>query len=339
LIDLKNVERGAQVLQKLGAVQRWPFWIRITITGLALATAYQFQIPLERDLPGEPFLLFLLVVIGTTLGFGARVGLLSVALSTFLSLYFFDPVGSPELRYASDLEKVELYAILAIGCVVGFAYLGSALIEAGDKSEADKDKSILLRELVHGVANNFSAIAALIHMKSVSISDIKAKSVLDDAIEQVKVMARVHRRLRAGGHDVSLDSQAFIHELCDDLKDSMARGRPISIECQADSRQLCIDQAVSLGLIINELVTNAIKHAFPNHRAGRIRVVFETHEDHWCLTVEDDGSGFDDRCNAGMGQDLVKGLSRQLGGDLRVKSTKSGSTFRLSIPQLLPAVQ
>jgi two-component system, sensor histidine kinase PdtaS len=324
------------VLQDLRAVQCWPLWVRLALMGVALGAAYVFQIPLERDWPGEPFLLFLLVVIGTTLCFGARLGLLSVALSTFLSLYFFEPVGSPELRYASDLDKIALYGVLALGCVAGFAHLANMLI---DKSDADKSKSILLRELVHGVANNFAAIAALIQMKSDSIRDNTAKSVLDDAIEQVKVMARVHRRLRAGGHDVSLDSKAFIDELCGDLKASMARNRPISIECHADSHPLDIDDAVPLGLIINELVTNAIKHAFPDQRAGRIRVGFEVHDGQSHLSVEDDGIGFNNHRNVGMGEDLVKGLAHQLGGDLRVKSSKTGSTFSLFIPQQSSAMR
>jgi two-component sensor histidine kinase len=324
------------VLPKVQAIQSWSLWIRLAITGSALAVTYLIQIPLERDWPGEPFLLFLLVVVGVTLAFGARIGLISVALSTFLSLYFFEPVGSPTLRYASDLEKILLYALLASGCVVGSAYIGNALKEAGSKIDADRSKSILLRELVHGVANNFAVIAALMHTarESVSVSDTKTKSVLDDAIEQVKVMARVHRRLRASGHDVSLDSKAFIHELCDDLKASMARGRPISIECKADSHPLCMDRAVPLGLIINELVTNAIKHAFPDQRPGRIRVGFEAVDEGLVLTVEDDGVGFDDQRNVGMGEDLVRGLLGQLGGELRMESTKSGSAFRLSIPYL-----
>jgi PAS domain S-box-containing protein len=90
---------------------------------VGLGAAYLLQIPAERDWPGEPFLLFLLVVIGTTLCFGARLGLISAAISAFLSLYFFEPVGSPTLRYASDLNKIALYAIMAFGCVVGFARL------------------------------------------------------------------------------------------------------------------------------------------------------------------------------------------------------------------------
>jgi two-component sensor histidine kinase len=225
---------------------------------------------------------------------------------------------------------------LAIGCVVGFATFGDAVIRAGERKDADKHKSILLRELAHGVANNFAAIAALIHTarESISAHDSRAKSVLDDAIEQVKIMARVHRRLRANGQDVSLDSKVFIRELCDDLEASIARGRPISIDCIADSHPLCMDHGVSLGLVINELVTNAIKHAFPDQRVGHIRVTFAVHKEELRLSVADDGAGFAGRHTAGLGLDLVRGLSRQLGGELREQSSTAGSAFHLSVPHL-----
>jgi len=328
--------RSVQMSQVLPATQRWSLRIRLTITAVVLAATCLLQIPLERDVPGEPFLLFLLAVIGTTLGFGARVGFVSVGASTVLSLLFFEPIGSLRLHHTSDFIKIELYAILAGGCVIAFTSLANALIAARANSEAlnrlEENKSILLREMAHGVANNFASLSGLISMKSASISDSKAKSILDEAIEQIEVMACVHRLLRTGNQEVSLDSEAFFHELCGDLKASMARGRPISIECNVNSRPLFMDQAVPLGLIVNELVTNAIKHAFPDSRAGRIRVGLEARKDQLHLSVQDDGTGFDDHCKVGEGQDLVRGLSRQLGGDLRVESTNSGSTFLLTIP-------
>src|SRR5262249_18837545 len=168
----------------------------------------------------------------------------------------------------------------------------------------------------------------------------KAKSVLEEAVEQVGVMATVHRRLRTGNQEISLDSKAFIQELCDDLKASMARSLPITIESKADSRSLCMDQAVLLGLIVNELVTNAIKHAFPDNREGNIRVHLGAHEDQLHLLVADNGTGFGDgiQSNPGIGHDLVRGLSRQLGGELEVLSTKSGSNFRLVIPYTRPGL-
>jgi two-component sensor histidine kinase len=326
----------------LGAMQNWPLWIRLTLTVAALGATHLLQIPLEREVPGEPFLLFFIVVIASTLAFGPRVGFVSVGLSTLLSLYSFEPFGSLSLVHAADLVKVELYAILAGCCVVAFAGLGDALIAAGDETEALKrlgeKKSILLSELAHGVANNFAAVAALISLKSDSVSDTAAKAVLDEAIEQVKVMGRVHRRLRAGDQETTVDSQTLFHELCADLQASMARSRQHSIECRADSRPLCVDQAVLLGLIVNELVTNALKHAFPDGRAGRILVGFEALEGRSQLSVTDDGIGFHGRARsgAGMGQDLLWGLSHQLGGEPEIKSTRSGTSFLLSIPYVSP---
>jgi len=88
--------------------------MRLALTGVGLGAAYLLQIPPERDWPGEPFLLFFLVVIGTTLCFGMRLGLISAALSACLSVYFFEPVGSPTLRYASDLNKIMVYATLRL---------------------------------------------------------------------------------------------------------------------------------------------------------------------------------------------------------------------------------
>jgi PAS domain S-box-containing protein len=100
--------------------------------GVGLGVAYLLQIPQERDWPGEPFLLFLLVVIGTTLCFGTRLGLISAALSVFLSLYFFEPVGSPTVHYASDQEKILLYATIVFGCVgaILFAEVRTEQLEA-----------------------------------------------------------------------------------------------------------------------------------------------------------------------------------------------------------------
>jgi two-component system, sensor histidine kinase PdtaS len=324
-------------LQKLRATQGWPLPIRLTTTGVAVATTCLFQLPLERQVPREPFLLFFVVVIASTMAFGAGVGFVSAGLTTLLSVLFFEPVGTLALLHAGDLIAVELYAILAGGSVVAFARLGNALIAARKNADSlnllNESKSILLRELAHGVANNFASVAAFISLKSITISDVQAKSVLDEAIEQVRVMGQVHARLRAGHQDVSLDSQDFLQDLCDELAGSMARGRPISIECEADEHPLSADQAIALGLIINELVTNAIKHAFPEGRAGRIRVGFKALEDQLRLRVEDDGVGFAGRMpNGGMGQDVVKSLSRELRGELEVKTTIRGSSFRLSIP-------
>jgi two-component system, sensor histidine kinase PdtaS len=332
--------RGNAVAGNYPSNARWPLWGQIATTCAVLAVAYLFQHPLERSVPGEPFLLFLLVVISATLAFGSTAGFVAMGLSTFLSIYFFDPVDSLVLKHASDLIGIEVYAVVSGTSVVAFGRLGNALVAAGDKADSlersDQSKSLLLRELVHGVANNFATVTALMSLKSASVADTKAKLALVEAIEQVNVMARVHRRLRAYDQLASLDSRAFIHELCDDLE-GMVGGRPLQIERDADSCSLCMHQAVSLGLVLNELVTNAVKHAFPNGRAGRISVRFEAHNDGFRLLVEDDGVGFGcsapSGVNSGQGEELVRGLAHELGGDFRIVSSSQGSSCCLSIPR------
>jgi two-component sensor histidine kinase len=324
---------------KFQATQRWPLWSRVAITASAVIISYLVQIPLGDQVPGEPFLLFSLVVISATLAFGSQAGFVAVGLSTLLSLPFFEPHGSLSVFRATHLISIEVYAILAAVCVLAFSRLGKTLTALSEANEflarLDRSRALLLREAAHGVANNFATVAAFLSQRSISVGDIKARQSLDEAVEQVKVMARVHRRLRARDQDVSLDSAAYVRELCEDLK-QMASGQPIVIECEADSRPLCMHQAVLLGLILNELVTNAVKHAFPDGRAGRIRARLEALDTRLRLSVEDNGVGFDrssrNGADAGQGQALVLGLAQELEGDLDFQSTRSGSSFRLTFP-------
>jgi K+-sensing histidine kinase KdpD len=186
---------------KIQAARHWPLWWRMTITAAAVVVTYLVQVPLEHQVPGEPFLLFFLVVISATLAFGARAGLVAVGLSTALSIPFFEPYGLLSVNHATDLIKIQLYAILGSGCVIAFSRLGKTLVSLSQTNEtlvrSDKNRSLLLRETAHGVANNFATVAALLSMRSISVDDSKAKQALDEALEQVKVMARVHPRAAA----------------------------------------------------------------------------------------------------------------------------------------------
>jgi PAS domain S-box-containing protein len=146
--------------------------------GVALSVACLSQNPVERNWPGEPFLLFVLVVIGTTLFFGTRLGFISLAVSTFLSGYFFEPFSSPMVHKTVDQGKIALYVLLALGCVVGFAYLGNALREAGD---AEKNNSVLLREMMHGVTNSFATIATRSQTEQLRVLSAELRTIFHTA--------------------------------------------------------------------------------------------------------------------------------------------------------------
>jgi two-component sensor histidine kinase len=325
------------MLPLLRTTRAWPFWLRLAAAAAAVGGAYLCQLPLEAEVPGDPFLLFLLVILACTLAFGQGLGLSAVVLSAFLSTHFFEPGMSLRIHHAADLIRVELYAVLASLCVVVVARSSRAFTAAHEATlllaASESKKTVLLRELGHRVANNFATVASLIRRQAAGVSDPHAKSALDQAIEQVNVMARVHRRLHAGDEGASVDSRKFLVELCDDLSASMATGRLVSIECIAISRPLPLVQAVALGLIVNELVTNALKYAFPDDRTGSVRVHFEQRSHQLLLSVADDGVGMRIAYgNSGMGQQLVRALCQQLGGQLDIQSPNLGSHISVTFP-------
>jgi two-component sensor histidine kinase len=331
------------MLARLRAMHRWPLWARLGLATASVLAAHLLQVLLETEIPGEPFLLFYLIVIAVTALFGMGVGLYGVALSTLLCLFFFEPSYTFALHHASDLVKIELYALLAGASVVGLTYLTDALMAADEARQAlvrsETANSVLLRELGHRVANNFAAVASLIRRKANLVDDSEAKSVLNEAVEQVMVLARVHNRLRTESDEVSLDSKSFIEELCGDLKVLIASGRPVSIESHSVSRSLSVAQAIPLGLVVNELVTNAIKYAFPEGRAGTVRVILQEAGGCLRLRVEDDGVGLDAGRirSSGIGHELVRALCQQLGGMLEVESTSHGSRFSVAFPSAIRA--
>src|SRR5262249_28515990 len=154
----------------LRATRSIPLWLRTVISTCAVASAYLFQIPVEVEVPGEPFLLFFVIVIASTLAFGQRVGFLAPSLSSVLSCPFFDPGQSLSVTKAIDLEKVELYLIFSASIVPLAGAFAEALLSAYAENEVlarrEREKSLLLTELSHRVANNFSVVSAFMRQKA-----------------------------------------------------------------------------------------------------------------------------------------------------------------------------
>jgi two-component sensor histidine kinase len=310
-------------------------WIRIAITSVAVGVAYFLQIPVEIEVPGEPFLLFFAVCIGSTLLFGRGLGFLAVGASALLCLPFFEPHGSFNVYQAVDLVKVEMYALFSSAAVFVMARLSQTLIAADESNKRltrlEEQKSLLLSELSHRVANNFAAIAALIRQRSVSIADPQAKSVLLAATEQMRVMARIHGRLCLGDRAVSLDTRSFLEGLCQDVRTSIGSSSPILIECSAVSLILPVGAAVPLGLIVNELITNAVKYAFPDGHAGTIRVSLSEFGTRLRLSVRDDGVGLQaPGQGTGLGLHLVQALAKQIGSKVDIKSRERGTVISMT---------
>jgi PAS domain S-box-containing protein len=198
--------------------------------------------------------------------------------------------------------------------------------------QAVADKTVLLREINHRVKNSLQLVSGLLNLQRASIDDNLAKSLLKDASDRIAAVARVHYRLYQSDRFSTLDFAAFLEELCDDLAE--ASGMSVcDLVLEAGPLEINIDHAAPLGLIANELITNAIKHRDTDPAV--IRVALESGQGSYALTVSDQGPGlpadFNPAKSRTLGMRIVTALTRQLGGKLEMLPASKGTTFRVMV--------
>ncbi len=310
----------------------WPAAAQFVCTVAATISVFLVQFPLDSKGYGHPFALFLSCVFMVALMFGRPSGFFAVILSSLLSTTFFAPVNSIHLMHAFEYFQIEIYVALAVGAVIMADQIHRVLVSLSDiniqlASDASK-KTLQLREVVHRVANNFASLDALIRQRALASKDPNIQFAFEQASDLVHVVARLNNRLNVAAGDSAVDSGHFVSELCEDLQACARTG--ISIQCRAESHDIALTTAVPLGLIINELVTNALKYAFPDQRSGLILVSFSRQADHYHLLIKDDGIGMRTKSNGGgLGLHLLQGFSRAIKGTIDIRSTSSGTSTSL----------
>jgi two-component sensor histidine kinase len=203
---------------------------------------------------------------------------------------------------------------------------------ARQKLEQALDEQLsLLREVHHRVKNNLQAIIHLMEIERDRIADPHARSFLDGLRERAHTMALVYEQLYQSPSVARVDMDPYLEALGGRLQELLAAGRPIDVDVDAAGVSLDVSKAMPCGLIVNELVTNAFKHAFPldGRDRGRIRVALSQTVRTVRLEVSDDGIGVSDESQrqGAVGLQLVSLWARhQLGGQLTVRSER-GTTF------------
>jgi two-component system, sensor histidine kinase PdtaS len=306
----------------------WPLPIQFTCTIAVIMGAFLAEFPLEEKGNGTPFTLFVTCVCMITILFGRPSGFFAVALSAPLGTLFFRPVGSFQVAQAFDLFQIGCYVAFAVCAILVLDQVRRALIlfaETNAKLEEEStQKTLQLREVAHRMANNFASLDALIRQRAMASKDPKIQFAFEQASELVHVVARLNHRLSLAASDSKVDSGVFVPDLCEDLQACARDG--IRIECNAESHDLALGIAVPLGLIINELVTNAFKYAFPDERLGRVVVGFSREGGHYHLLVEDNGIGMSKHVKgSGLGLHLLRGFSRAIDGKIDIRSTSAGT--------------
>ncbi len=201
-----------------------------------------------------------------------------------------------------------------------------------------EQKQTLLQEMEHRVANSLQIIASILMLKARAVASPETRGHLQDAHQRVMSVAAVQSHLHAVEGIEQIAVRRYLSKLCDGLGRSMiAEDQPITLEVVADDGQLSSAQAVSIGLIVTELVINAVKYAFPAGRDGAlVRVRFESQGEDWKLTVSDNGVGKTPEAPGsapevgGLGTVIVQALVKQLDARLETDSGPGGMTVAVA---------
>ncbi|MDP1729908.1 MAG: sensor histidine kinase [Devosia sp.] len=175
---------------------------------------------------------------------------------------------------------------------------------------------------------------ALLRLQARSARDPLTRSELTLASNRVQVVSRVQHLLSRSGEAAVIDVRPFILELCEDLRQSLIGERHIALKAESAELQLRSARAVIVGLVMNELVTNAVKYAFPDGRTGTILVQITRRGSACHLVVADDGVGQSQLVGqgSGLGQRLIQSMAQQLAGTFKVEVTDGGRICTMDFP-------
>jgi two-component sensor histidine kinase len=193
-----------------------------------------------------------------------------------------------------------------------------------------RERDILLQEMQHRIANSLQIIASVLLLKARAVKSAETRRHLHDAHDRVMSVAAVQQHLQQSLGDVEVSP--YLTKLCDSLASSMIReSRPLSLMVRADKAVINSRTAVSLGLVVTELVINALKHAFPDGRGGRMLVVYAVEPSGWVLSVTDDGVGIPaGGAKPGLGTTVVQALAQQLGAEVAITDAGPGARIALT---------
>src|SRR5690606_5239784 len=204
--------------------------------------------------------------------------------------------------------------------------------------ESLKEKEILLKEVHHRVKNNLQVISSILNLQSSYIEDENTLNILRESQNRIKSMSFIHESLYQTKNFSSINFSDYIVNLTKNLVHSyQITSGNIEFDYEVEKLDLELDQAIPCGLIVNELVSNSLKYAFPNEAKGRLKLKLSEKKDLIYLGIEDNGIGlpkdFDHENTNTLGLQLVMTLVEQLDGNMELKSQK-GTNYLITFERL-----
>ncbi|TAJ91735.1 MAG: GAF domain-containing protein [Reyranella sp.] len=234
-----------------------------------------------------------------------------------------------------DFSADTLSFMIAAGAIIGSTLErrtspggeSAALAEAAAEA---RRREVLLRELQHRVKNNFQLILASISLQKRRFDPGETHRALDHITNRIHAISLAHDQLSPRQDAQTVDVAGYLRALCASIEQQVEN---VAIEIEADEIALSIERAMPLGLVVNEAVTNSVKHAFAG-RAGHIFVRLQAGVGfgEGRLVVIDDGNGFEKHESSGSGLKLIESLARQIGGQVSIESSRKGTSTSVTFP-------
>lgn len=235
--------------------------------------------------------------------------------------------------FTADTEEFMIAAAAVAGLVIARTNAEDAHDEAiaAFALEAQR-RTLLLSEMQHRVKNNFQTMMAMVQLRRARIPTEKGRSLADEIVDGIMAMSLAHEQLSPTRSGEIVELSAYLRALVASISKPH---EGVTIEVNAHEMEVGIDEAVPLGLIVNEAITNAVKHAFPERRGGRIDVqLLAERQGEALLCVADDGADGDEALEEGSGLKLMAGLARQLRGRIeREPRAEGGTVVRVRFPR------
>jgi two-component sensor histidine kinase len=313
-----------------------PRWV--TQLGVALLCAAAIEIIraiVNTVAPGSAVfaLIFPAIMVATLFArwlAGVLTGIISIGY-TFFIIYLPTAATRPVVNPRFAVFAVAVTAVLTILFAEIFRRAARRATQERDRQIADRD--LFLEEFDHRVKNNFTIVAGLLDMQRRRAADTATSEALGVALARIDSIARAHRHLYRSGQPGLVEMRDYLGDLCEALAEALSLRGAIRLECDVAEAAMERDRAVSIGLVANELVTNAAKHAFTGRESGVIRVEFAAHTNGCELRVSDNGNGIDPAAkpsaDGGLGSRLIEAFARQARGTLTTDSDRTGTTVTL----------
>lgn len=313
-----------------------PVWvIKSACALLGVSLAVILRLAVDAVAPGAaPFALIYPAALLATVTGGWEAGLATLFIAEVLAVFFLGRIVGVSVFTRVDFASMVLVALSGSAVVAvaqGFRLASRRVI--AERTNKLSERDLLFRELRHRVANDFALVNSTLELQRRRSTDPETQEALLQVATRITNIAQAHRDLYDLADVRAVDLCRYLNNLTASLSEVALPGRSIALACACEGVHMDRDRAAALGIITNELVTNAVKYAFPDQHKGEIQVRFGRHGKGWRLTVADNGIGLPspEKKRNGLGTGLVESFAARAGGVVSIESDR-GTAIHIDLP-------